>query len=560
MSAGSAARRRDLLVTGGRLLAPGGQRVEADLLVLDGAIAATGAQARERARPSTPWLDAAGGLVSPGFGDAHVHPHHAGLQLLGCDLEGTADAQRYLRVIADHAAAHPPADAASRWVTGGGWSMEAFPGGLPTAAALDAVLPDRPAYLPNRDGHGAWVNTAALRAAGVDAATPDPADGRIERDAGGAPLGTLHEGAMALVAAHVPPPGQDVMDAALLAAQERLLAWGVTSWQDAMVGATGACPDPLPSYLRLAADGRLRATVVGALWWERSRGLEQVGDLLERRRRATVGRFRATSVKIMQDGVAENFTASMLEPYLDACGCPGTGQGHSFLEPADLARAVAALHDADVQVHLHTLGDRAVREALDAVEAAQRAAPGKDLRHHLAHLQVVHPDDVPRFAALGVVANVQPLWAVHEPQMDELTIPFLGPRRTGWQYPFADLAACGAVLATGSDWPVSTADVLACLHVAVNRRTDPDQEPFLPHQALTLARALAAATAGVAHVNHDEARTGSLDLGKDGDLTVLDRDPFDHPADEIGAARVAATVIAGDVVHDATSAGAGAAR
>lgn len=545
--------RRDLLVTGGRLLAAGGGTVEADLLVLDGRIAATGREARERAGRSTPWLDAAGGLVSPGFGDAHVHPHHAGLQLLGCDLEGTADAARYLRVVVDHAAAHPATDAGSRWITGGGWSMEAFPGGLPTAAALDAVLPDRPAYLPNRDGHGAWVNTAALRLAGIDASTPDPPDGRVERDASGVPTGMLQEGAMALVAAHVPLPSEDVMDAALLAAQERLLAWGVTSWQDAMVGATGTCPDPLPSYLRLAASGRLRATVVGALWWERSRGVEQVADLLERRAQGDAARLHATSVKIMQDGVAENFTAAMLEPYLDACGCPGTGDGHSFLEPGDLARAVAALHDADVQVHLHTLGDRAVREGLDAVEAAQAASPGRDLRHHLAHLQVVHPDDVPRFAALGVAANVQPLWAVHEAQMDELTIPFLGPRRAGWQYPFADLAATGAVLASGSDWPVSTADVLACLHVAVNRATSPQEEPFLPHQALSLAQALRAATAGVAHVNHDEARTGSLDTGKDGDLTVLDRDPFDHPASEIGAARVAATVIAGDVVHDATS-------
>ncbi len=541
----------DLLVTGGRLLTPGGV-VDGDLLVEAGRIAALGPAARERAARGVPWLDAAGGLVCPGFQDSHVHPYHAGLMRLGCDLTGTADAARYLAVVAEHARTHPGVG----WVTGGGWSMEAFPGGVPTAAALDAVLPDRPAFLPNRDGHGAWVNSAALRLAGIDAATPDPPDGRIERDGGGEPVGMLQEGAAALVGRLVPPPSEATMDRALLAAQEQLIAWGVTAWQDAIVGATNATPDPLPSYRRLAASGQLRATVVGALWWDRSRGLEQVPELLERRDTSRVGRFRATSVKIMQDGVAENFTAGMLEPYLDACGCPTANAGTSFLDPALLTEAVTALHAEGVQVHVHALGDRAVREALDAIEAAQRAAPGRDLRHHLAHLQVVHPDDVPRFGALGVAANIQPLWAAHEPQMDELTIPFLGERRAGWQYPFADLARGGAVLAAGSDWPVTTADVLECLHTAVNRRTasPAGQEPFLAHQALSVAQGLAAYTSGVAHINHDEHRSGSLEVGRDGDLTVLDRDLLAAPAEEVREASVAATVIGGQVLYAAGAA------
>ncbi len=546
-----AEQRGDLVVTGGRLLVDG-RAVDGDVLVRGGRIAAVGPRAREGADRSTPWLDAAGGLVSPGFGDAHVHPHHAGLQVLGCDLGGSADASRYLMVIADFAAERP----GSGWITGGGWSMEAFPGGVPSARALDEVLPHRPVFLPNSDGHGAWVNSAALRLAGITRDTPDPPDGRIERDGAGEPTGTLHEGAAGLVAAHVPLPSEEEMDAALLAAQARMLAWGVTHWQDAIVGATGAVADPLPSYLRLVASGQLRATVVGALWWDRGRGLEQLPDLTERRERARAAgsrRFSAGTVKIMQDGVAENFTAAMLEPYLDACGCAGTGDGHSFLTPEELTAAVGALHAGGVQVHAHALGDRAVRESLDAIEAAQGAHPGRDLRHHLAHLQVVHPDDVPRFARLGVTANIQPLWAAHEPQMDELTIPFLGQRRASWQYPFADLAAAGATLAAGSDWPVSTADVLQCLHVAVNRRTSADEERFLPHQRLSLDQALTAVTAGVAHVNHDEARTGRLVPGLDGDLTVLDRDLLAHPPDEIDAARVTATVIAGQVLHDASA-------
>jgi predicted amidohydrolase YtcJ len=213
------------------------------------------------------------------------------------------------------------------------------------------------------------------------------------------------------------------------------------------------------------------------------------------------------------------------------------------------------------QVHFHALGDRAVREALDAVEAARAANGPGDRRHHLAHLQVVHPEDIARFAELGAVANLQPLWACHEPQMDELTIPFLGPRRAGWQYPFGDLRRAGARLAAGSDWSVSSPNPLWGAHVAVNRTpageepggADPGEPPapFLPEQALDLATALTAYTAGSAYVNHLDHRTGTLDVGADADLAVLDRDPFDHPADEIWQARVTRTYVRGERVYAA---------
>ncbi|MCX2714869.1 amidohydrolase [Mycolicibacterium sp. J2] len=544
----SAAQR--VLITGGHVFTPAGI-VEEPVLISDGVITAIGAEALTGSGAVE--IDAAGGLVSPGFQDSHIHPYHAGLDMIACDLTPYTTADGYLTRIAEYAAANPELT----WISGGGWSMDSFPGGLPTAAALDAVVPDRPAYFPNRDGHGAWVNSRALELAGIDDTTPDPFDGRIERDADGHAIGTLQEGAMGLVARHIPLPTQDDLDEAVEIAQRRLFAWGVTAWQDAIVGATNDTPDSLDSYLRATASGMLKAHVVGALWWDRNRGLEQIPELLEKRERALAAGFSATTVKIMQDGVAENFTAGMLEPYLDACGCPGENMGKSFVDPTTLKQISTELDALGFQLHFHALGDRAVRESLDAIEAARNANGDKDLRHTLAHIQVVHPADVPRFAELGVVANMQPLWARHEDQMDVLTIPFLGRRRASWQYPFGSLQRAGAALASGSDWPVSTANPLEIIHTSVNRApagaTGPSSLPFLGEQALSLADALIAHSLGTAYLNHDEQRSGTIEVGKAGDIVILDRDIFAAPVAEIGSASVAYTLIGGEVVYEADS-------
>jgi len=320
--------------------------------------------------------------------------------------------------------------------------------------------------------------------------------------------------------------------------------------------------DPGPTYRRAAAAGDLTAHVVGALWWDRDRGVEQVADLVERRAALTHGQFHATSVKIMQDGVVENGTAALSAPYLDGRGRATGDLGRAFLEPGALAEAVAAVAGEGFQVHVHAIGDRAVREALDAFEAAGSAGSAgggaATLRHQIAHVQLVHPDDVGRFARLGVAANIQALWARLDDQMVELTLPVLGAERSGWQYPFGDLHRAGARLVAGSDWPVSTPDPLAAIHVAVNRwaRGEPGpagREPFLPAQALSLEAAFAAYTSGSAWVNHrDDA--GRLERGAVADLVVLDRDPFVAPLAEVGAARVVSTWVAGVPVFEARGA------
>jgi predicted amidohydrolase YtcJ len=495
-------------------------------------------------------VDLRGRALLPGFQDAHVHPAFAGVTMIGCNLIGAATLDEALARIGSYAAQHPDQE----WIAGSGWRMEWFDHGTPSRELLDQVTGGRPAYLTNRDGHGAWASTRALELAGVDERTPDPPDGRIERNADGSAQGTLHEGAATLVGRHVPAVTFDERLSGLMLAQQHLHARGITAWQDAIVGEYLGSADPLPVYLAAAAAGKLTARVQGALWWDRARGGEQLPDILARREQGQAGRFRANTVKIMQDGVTESFTAGMIEPYLDSCGCQTANRGLSHVDASQLREYVTLLDAAGFQVHLHAIGDRAVRESLDAIEAARVANGANDHRHHIAHLQVMHPDDVPRFAALGVTANVQALWAAHEPQMDELTIPFIGPERAAHQYLFGDLLRSGARLAGGSDWAVSSANPLRAVHVAVNRTLPGSAgaaaEPLLPGQQLSLAEALATYTTGSAYVNHlDE--TGAIEAGKLADLVVLDRDPFDGPPEEIANTAVEFTYVAGERVYAA---------
>ena len=253
----------------------------------------------------------------------------------------------------------------------------------------------------------------------------------------------------------------------------------------------------------------------------------------------------------MLDGVAENHTAALLDPYLDSHGCATENSGLDFIDPDELPRFVTELDSLGFQVHFHALGDRAVRNALNAVEAARRANKDSTIRHHLAHLQVIHPDDIPRFAALGATANIQPLWATNEAQMTELTIPFLGETRATWQYPFAALATAGAHIAGGSDWPVSSPDPLLGAHVAVNRSTpDTATRPFLPEQAISLRTALAAYTAGSARVNGLDDTVGLITAGHDADFAIVDADLAHIPDDEICQASVRQTWVRGELAYN----------
>jgi predicted amidohydrolase YtcJ len=535
----------DLILHGGRVhpVTPFAGPPLTAVAVRGGRIVAVGSDAdiRSFAGTRTQSIELDGRLVLPGFQDAHAHPSQGGLERTRCDLTSVRTIAGYSEIISAYAAS-----TTAPWILGGGWAMEVFPGGCPTAAALDAIasVAGRPVYLPNRDHHSGWANSAALALAGITAATPDPPDGRIERRPDGSPSGALHEGAMKLVETLIPVPSAAELRDGLLVGQAYLHSLGITAWQDAWV-----TPREYATYVDLAATGDLTARVVGCQWWERSQDISQIAGLRERR--GVFGRFRPTAVKIMLDGVCETFTASMLTPYLDGHGHETDNLGLSFIPAADLVDIVTALDADGFQVHLHALGDRGVRDALDALGAARVANGPSDHRHQIAHLQVVHPDDIARFGLLDATANAQALWACAEPQMVELTIPYLGPERAGWQYPFASIARAGGRIALGSDWPVSSPNPLEILHVAITR-TEPDgssAEPFLPSECLSLADAVYAYTTGSAHANHQDDTTGSIEIGKYADLVVLDRDIFAPDAGPLPEAQVDYTLIEGTPVH-----------
>ncbi|MGA7281252.1 MAG: amidohydrolase [Acidimicrobiia bacterium] len=485
-------------------------------------------------------VDLAGRLLAPGFQDAHVHPSSSGLDLLECSFEGCSNATEALAYVAEYARSHPDLD----WIRGAGWQQVWFQDGRPPKELLDSVLPNRPVLVWNADGHGAWANSAALRLAGIDASTPDPPDGRIERNPDGLPQGTLHEGAGSLVTAVMPDLTLDDVRRGILRGQQYLLSKGITTWQDAHV-------DRLEhdAYRSLAEAGDLIGGARGAMWWERTEGLDQIAEL-ESMRSEPLGKYRPVSVKLMLDGVVETNTAAMLEPYLDRDGRPTENRGIDFIDPGELKEIVIELDRRGFSCHFHAIGDAAVRNGLDAIEAARLENGWTRNRHHICHLQVVHPDDVPRFRQLGVTANAQALWAQYGRDQQELTLPFLGPERSGWQYPFASLIHAGATLAMGSDWGVSTADVMAQIDIAVTRANpdEPDLPPLNASERITFLDALMAFTAGSAYINHREEVTGTLAEGMLADLVVLDRDPLGNGP--IRDAAVAMTVVDGRVVFE----------
>ena len=537
----------DLALLGGRITTVDSARPRAQAVAaVGGRIVAVGSdhEIRELIGPATDVIELEGQTVLPGFQDAHLHFAHGGMATRECDLYETTTPAEHAEAIVAYAARNPTA----QWIVGGGWSMDDFGGRMPTTEFLDALVPDRPVVLVTRDGHTSWINTRALELAGITAASSDPVGGVIDRDAHGAPSGTLQETAMRLVQRLVPEPSEEEWEQAILDAQRTLHALGITTCQEASLDETLFAP-----YRSVAERGHLTMRTEGNLLWRDDAGDEVIEELLERRAHGTVGRLRIRGVKLFQDGVVESYTAAMLAPYRDADGSVTERYGASLFEPERLRRIVGLLDAQGFQVHIHALGDRAVRESLDALEAAAALNGRRDARHHLAHVQFAHAADIARFGELGVVANVTPYWAVLSGYVRDLTLPFVSPEAGGSMYPFGSILRAGGRLAFGSDWNVSTPDPLLQLEVAVTRRR-PGQEGdqgFLPHERLTLEEAIAAATIDSAYVNHLDQDTGSIEPGKLADLVVLDRDLFDRGAGAIGEARVVTTLVEGDVVYQA---------
>lgn len=527
--------------------------------IRDGRVHLLGEAVSAAIGPDTEVIDLAGRLLLPGMNDAHVHPVEAGMEILGCNLADGYTREDYLTLITDYVARSPEVE----WIIGAGWQQAAFPGGTPVKADLDAICADRPVMLSNRDHHSLWVNSEALRRAGITRDTPDPADGRIERDEHGEPTGCLHEGARMMALSFAPEPTFEDMYAGFRVGQALLVGYGITSWQDALIGKYGNHSPLFYDVYRLAEErGELIARVNGALWWERSQGTEQIAGFVEKRAAVSGGRFRADTIKIMQDGVAENQTAAMIAPYLTpGCRCQGrdANAGISFVDPERLLEFVTELDRQGFQIHFHALGDRAVREALNAIEAAREAnGDASTVMHLLAHIQVINPEDVPRFRELNASANMQPLWASFDPQMVDLTVPFLGEERVSHQYPFGSLMRAGSHICGGSDWPVTSADPWLGIHVAVNRQVPADhpdynERVFLESEKLPLDIALRAYTLGGIEANGRDREVGRVAPGFAADLVVANRDPFAGAPEDIHLTRAALVFSDGVLVHTATS-------
>lgn len=486
-------------------------------------------------------VDLRGQMLLPSFTDAHVHMLEGGVSQGACDLSRERNAEAILAAIGRYAAAHP--DAA--WIAGSGWSLAAFPDANPRKEELDHIVPDRPVFLIAGDGHSAWVNSRALAAGAIDRDTPDPLRGRIERDpASGEPSGTLRETAMEPVQALAFDVGPLDALRGLRRAVTQANQFGITSF----VEARSTTSEYDWAYRMLDLATLLHARVTLSLWLDPARGDEQIAELTSRRSHDFTEHVRANAIKIFVDGVAESRTAYVLDPYEG-----GSDRGTPNFTPERLAELATQLDRDGFQLHFHAIGDAAVRMALDAVGTARERNGPRDARQHIAHLQLVNPVDWPRFAALGVFANVQALWAFPDDYAMELDVPLLGRARTERMYPIGSLARADAPLAAGSDWPVSSMNPLAAMQVGITR-SDPEKPGGAllgASESVDLATMIAAYTIGGARLMHQEAETGSIEVGKSADLVVLDRNLFAIPPGEIAGAKVLLTLFEGDVVYEA---------
>ena len=491
--------------------------------------------------PETQVIDLAGRMVLPGFQDGHVHLLAGGVELGECTLFALPTPAAVADSIRACAAGRPTAT----WVRGVGWELTVFPNANPSRSLLDSLVPDRPALMDAADGHSAWANSKALERAGIGRGTPDPPDGRIERDrTTGEPSGTLRESAVQLVARLLPARTDADLAAGLTRAQRLANEAGITS-------AFEAAADE--SYLRAYAEadraGKLTLRILAAAEAEPDSG--GIEGLVRRlgtwRERYSTPRVRPIAAKLFQDGVIESRTAALLAPYLDRQGDAGAPI-HS--QPR-LDSLIAALDRERWQVHVHAIGDRAIRMTLDAFERARRVNGARDARHAMTHLQLIDPVDIPRFRRLGVVANFEPLWANGDEYLTRLAEPALGPSRSRWLYPIESVVRTGAVVSGGSDWSVSSIAPLDGIEVAITHRAPDDRAaPWRPEEVVDLPTAIAMYTINAAYANRQERETGSIEVGKLADLVVLERNLFEVEPREIHAVRVVRTIVEGETVFE----------
>jgi predicted amidohydrolase YtcJ len=490
--------------------------------------------------PKTRIIDLAGRWALPGFHDAHVHPTTGGYALLGCDLEGLDSVEAIISKVTDCAA-----DGGTGWLEGHAFNLGLFGQDGPNKSLLDAIDTKLPIILWGAGGHNAWANSRALELAGITAGTMDPPLGVIERDPDGSPSGTLRETGQELVRAVMPKPSLETNTEALQAGINHLNSLGITSFIDASVGR-----EDYQAYQATERAGELTARVVTCLTYE-SGFAKHYGDefenVLSSRTDYESERLNNDCIKLFLDGVLEGETAALLDPYLG----PHANRGELILSPDDLDAAVTRFDGLGLQVHMHAIGDRAVRSGLDAIEAARAVNGVTDNRHHISHLQLISVEDIERFAGLDASANFQALWAYPDDWIMKLNLPVLGEERVQGMYPVASVERAGGRIVGGSDWNVSSANPLVAIETAVRRQDALQvQGPVLnENERVSLASMIDAYTINAAWLMHHEDRTGSIEVGKRADFVVLDRDLFRIAVTEIDEVQVVMTLLDGEIIY-----------
>jgi predicted amidohydrolase YtcJ len=532
----------DIIITNGRVYTGAGRELAEAVAIRGNKILRVGSnrEVKRLRRAQTVTVDAHGAAVLPGFNDSHTHLLSGGLGFFELDLSGATTPDAVKTAISGYVEAHPD----RQWIVGRGWYYEPF-SGLPTRQQLDALVPDRPAYLTAYDGHTGWANSRALTEAGITRKTRSPKNGTIVKDPRtGEPTGALEENAMDLMEAVQPRPSRDRQLQAIRDAVAYAQKNGVTSVQNA-----SGSPEELDLYGTLRASGSLDLRIYAAL----SAGSvlsESDAERLDAVRKAYPDDplLKTGAVKLIVDGVVESHTAALLAPYADK-----TTTGRPNYSTAELNRVVTMLDRRGWQVLIHAIGDRGVRMALDAFEVAQAAnpPPARGRRHRIEHIETIDPADLPRFAKLGVIASFQPYHGSPGPGQMDLWLKNLGEERAAHGWLYGSLLRTGAHLAFGSDWPVVTLDPRYGLHVATTR-TSPDGLPeggWLPEERLTLEQALDAYGSGAAWASFDDQRKGRLDAGMLADIVVLTTDIF-APDVKLLDANVALTIFDGRIVYD----------
>jgi predicted amidohydrolase YtcJ len=541
----------DLVLRGGAVFtAVAGAPLAEALAVRAGRVAFVGSnlEAARFVGPTTRVIDLGGKFVMPGIVDGHAHPLKGGRILASCSLEYEALSRTQLRERVAACLAAEPGAGPDDWLEVWAWQAQAIvpTGARITSKTLDRLATQRPILVRGADGHNALANSRALALAGITPETLDPPDGKLLRDASGAPNGYLVDGAIAMVSAALPPLTPEQLKRHLAAAHQYLLSIGVTAYLAASV-----TPDQLAAWLPVppGPHAHLAILVDPTLEREPNAVAARVRAIRERMQQPDL---RVDTIKFFLDGVMEfpAQTAALLSPYL------GGGDGELYADPRVLARLATKLEADGWQLHFHTIGDRAVRTALDALDAARAANGPRDARHTLTHLELVDPADVPRFAQLGAVANFSPQWAQRDAYTIDTLEPYIGSERHGRLYPIRELRNAGARVSFGSDWPVDPDDRFDAIESSVTRERAQLEPGALPgvlgeSQRLPVAEALRAYTAESAYQLHREKDFGTLAPGLLADFVVLDANPLAIAPADISELRVLETWMAGQRVYEA---------